>query len=76
MNNEKPEQLGLSAKQTAVLLGISQRHLWKLHAGERVPEPIKLGRIVRWNRAELLAWMDAGAPSRDEWEARKGRAAN
>lgn len=71
----KLERLGLDAKGVSELLGISQRHLWKLHAGARIPEPIRLGRSVRWNRAELLAWMEAGAPARDEWESQKGRAA-
>lgn len=66
------ERLALSAKETALLLGISQRHLWAMHSAGRVPEPIRLGRSVRWRRDELRAWLDAGAPVRDRWEAGKG----
>ena len=71
MNNGADSALGLSAKRTAALLGISERHLWKLHSAGRVPRPFKLGRAVRWNRAELVTWLESGAPTRDEWDRRK-----
>ncbi len=63
------ERLALAAADVAKLLGISERHLWALHSSGRVPRPIRLGRAVRWNAAELSAWLDAGAPERDKWEA-------
>ena len=31
--------------------------------------PSSVGRSVRWRRGELLAWLDAGCPSRDRWMA-------
>lgn len=74
--SDAPERIGLDAKGVAELLDISQRHVWKLHAGGLIPRPLRFGRSVRWNRAELLAWLEAGAPSRDEWESRKASAAN
>lgn len=64
-----PERLALPAADTANLLGISLRHLRALDASGRLPRPIRLGRAVRWNLAELRAWLDAGCPPRAEWEA-------
>lgn len=66
------ERLALPAADVAKLLGISERHLWALNASARVPRPFRLGRAVRWNLAELQAWLDAGSPSRDQWEKSKG----
>ena len=63
-----PEQLALTAGDVADLLGVSERHVWKLHATGGLPCPIRLGRCVRWRRRELLAWLDADCPSRDKWE--------
>lgn len=67
------ERLALPAGDVASLLGISLRHLRALDASGRLPRPVRLGRAVRWNRAELRAWLDAGCPPRAEWEAIDGR---
>lgn len=64
-------QLALAAPDVAALLGVSERHVWKLNASGGIPTPVKLGRCVRWRRRELLAWLDAGCPSRDKWEQRR-----
>ena len=75
-NNLHPtEQTGLAvdAAELAKLLKVSLRHINALNATGRLPRPIRLGRSVRWPREELVAWIAAGAPSRDEWERiRKG----
>jgi excisionase family DNA binding protein len=62
----------LRAPEVAELLGISDRHMWKLHAAAQLPAPVRLGRSVRWRRAELLDWLAAGAPSREVWDAMTG----
>ena len=62
----------MPAKEAAQLLGISERHLWALNSSGRLPQPVRLGRSVRWRRQELLAWLEAGCPSRDRWEAMSG----
>ena len=69
------EQTGLAvdAAELAKLLNVSLRHVNALNASGRLPRPIRLGRSVRWPRAELVAWIAAGAPSREAWEEiRKG----
>ena len=65
---QSSERLAIPASEAAKLLGISERHLWALNTSARLPRPIRLGRSVRWNRAELEAWLVAGAPRRDRWE--------
>ena len=67
------ERLLLQATKTAKLLGISERHLWSLHTRGLVPEPLKLGRSVRWSQAELEEWIDAGGPSRETWKQNRSK---
>lgn len=67
-NPPATERLALAAPALAKLLDISERHLWASHAAGRIPRPLRLGRSTRWNRAEIQAWLDAGAPARDRWE--------
>lgn len=73
MNVTKPieatERLALSAREVAKLLGVSQRHVWKLLASGRIPKPFRLGRAVRWNYPLLRRWCDAACPSVDQFEA-------
>ena len=62
----------LDARATAKLLSIGRTKLYTLDISGRLPSPVRLGRSVRWNAAELAAWTAAGCPSRASWEARKG----
>jgi predicted DNA-binding transcriptional regulator AlpA len=68
-NQTASERLALSAAKVAELLEISERHLWALHSQGRIPRPVALGRSKRWAVEELRAWLAAGSPSRDKWEA-------
>ena len=64
------ERLVLTAAEAAQLLGISVRHFWSLLASGRIgPQPLAFGRTRRWRRAELVEWIAAGAPSRDQWRS-------
>ncbi len=67
--------LALSAKNAAILLGISRAQLWKLHASGRLPLPVYLGaKAPRWRADELREWLAAGAPDRQTWQRmRAGR---
>jgi len=64
-----PETAGLliDVKTTAKLLNISGRHLYRLADEKAIPEPVRLGRLIRWRLGELLAWIDAGCPPQRQW---------
>jgi predicted DNA-binding transcriptional regulator AlpA len=51
------------------LAGVSRATWWRLHAAAKTPRAIKLGRSVRWDRAEVAAWIAARCPDRRTWEA-------
>ena len=62
----------MDVRDVAKELKVSVRHVWKLHECGRLPEPIRLGCSVRWRRhgpEGLEAWITAGCPARDDWEA-------
>lgn len=63
----------LTIREVARMLSVSERHVRALHSSGGLPRPIRLGRSVRWDREELVAWIQAGAPSRHRWE--QGRTA-
>jgi len=63
------DRLLVNANEVARLLSISSRTLWKLASAGRVPEPVRLGRSVRWRAGELQAWVDAGCPPQERWHS-------
>ncbi len=65
----------LSVVMLAVLLDLSRATVFKLHASGRLPRPVRIGglRRLQWSRAEIEAWIEAGAPGRDRFEVMRGR---
>lgn len=61
----------IDAAQVARMLDVHRTTLSKLHAAGRIPAPRQFGARQRWSRAELLAWWEAGCPTRKVWEERK-----
>ena len=57
----------VSMKQIASLLQISTRKIENLRRLGQMPQPIRIGKAVRWNRAELTDWVDAGCPDCNLW---------
>ncbi|MCK4343219.1 MAG: helix-turn-helix domain-containing protein [Phycisphaerae bacterium] len=53
----------LDVRAVATLLDCSPRHIYRLSDVGRMPRPVKLGQLVRWRRAVLMEWLDAGCPS-------------
>jgi excisionase family DNA binding protein len=51
------------ARDVATLLACSVRHVHRLHDAGDMPRATRLGRLLRWRRAELLAWIRASCPS-------------
>lgn len=65
------ESLLLNVKQVATLLGISPSHVYSMGASGQIPPPQKLGGSVRWNRQEIVSWIEAGCPPMNRWEYQK-----
>lgn len=66
------EALAISARQLSQMLGISLRQCWRLSSAGKLPKPVRLGGSIRWNRAEVQHWFEAGCPDRRLWESMKG----
>lgn len=59
----------LNKQQLAALLCVSVATVERMDSRSRIPAPVKLSRgCVRWRRAEVLAWIEAGCPDRKTWE--------
>lgn len=53
----------LDVKGVANVLGCSPRQVYRLSEARRMPPPIRVGRLVRWSRGSLEAWIASGCPS-------------
>lgn len=63
--------IAISARELAGMLDVSLRQVWRLNASGKLPRPLRIGGSVRWNRAEIQQWFEAGCPDRRTWNARK-----
>ena len=69
-NRSQVEALLIPDTEAAGLAGISRAHLHRLRvAGKWGPRPIRLGRKVLFDRAEVIAWIAARCPDARTWEA-------
>ena len=63
----------LTSRQAAELLAIGERSLWRWSRSGICPAPVKIGSgpraAVRFRRAELVAWAQAGCPRVDGRDA-------
>ncbi len=62
--------LVVDAKRLAKLLCAGVRSIRTWDAAGKLPAPIRIGGRVVWRVQEIRAWIEAGAPNRDEWDAR------
>lgn len=52
----------VDVREVARLVGIVERTVWSWAKTGRLPGPaLRNGRVVRWRRADLEAWLDAQA---------------
>ena len=63
--------LVVDAKRLAKLLCAGVRTVRTWDAAGKLPAPLRIGGRVVWRVDEIRAWINAGAPNRAEWEARK-----
>lgn len=47
----------------AELIDCSSRHIYRLSDAGKMPRPVKLGALCRWNLTEIEDWISAGCPS-------------
>ena len=53
----------LDVRAVAMLLDCSPRHVYRMSDAGRMPKPVRVGALVRWNRAALEAWIADGCPA-------------
>lgn len=53
----------LDVRGVAVMVGCSSRSIYRLSDGGRMPRPVKIGRLIRWRRSDVEAWIAAGCPA-------------
>jgi len=53
----------LDIRAVAALQSCSTRHIARMQDAGDMPRALRLGRLLRWRRAELLEWIAAGCPS-------------
>lgn len=52
----------IDAEELARMMGVSERTLWRLLSGHKLPQPVRIGRNTRWRLAEVIAWIERGCP--------------
>jgi len=70
------EPLVVTGPEAARICRVSERTWRSMNAAGRCPRPIHIGRRRLWVVAELRAWVAAGAPARERWEAARAGAGN
>lgn len=55
----------VTTAEGAAFCGVGERTFWRWAHSGRAPRPIKIGRIARFRRSEILAWIEAGCPRVD-----------
>jgi excisionase family DNA binding protein len=63
ISEDRQEAALLDVNAVAALLSCSTRHVYRLADAGRMPPPVKLGALVRWNRQSVTTWLAEGCPS-------------
>ncbi len=58
-----PKPVLINAEELARIMDISERTLWRLLSGGKVPQPVRSGRNTRWRLAEVEEWIARGCPA-------------
>ena len=66
--NQNTETL-LSTKAVAKILSLSSRTVHRLNSSGLIIKPLRISGSVRYVKSMLMAWIEAGMPSRKEWQA-------
>ncbi|NQT93600.1 MAG: helix-turn-helix domain-containing protein [Lentisphaerae bacterium] len=49
----------MTIRDVAAALRLSPRTVWRMVSTGSIPQPIRLGRSVRWQRSEIENWLTA-----------------
>ena len=60
----------LTVRDVARMLNCSARTVYRLTDSGRMPRPVKLGAMVRWQREAIESWIGRGCPNTYEMEVR------
>ncbi len=60
------------AAEVGEMLVLSVRTIRRLDCSGKLPRPVRIGGAVRWLVADIEAWLAAGCPDRQRWEAMRG----
>jgi excisionase family DNA binding protein len=52
----------INAEELARIMDVSERTLWRLLSGGKLPRPVRIGRNTRWRLAEVMEWIERGCP--------------
>jgi excisionase family DNA binding protein len=74
MNSPSIERLLISDREAAALAGLSRATWHRLRAAGKLPACVKLGRSVRWRRADVEGWIASGCPDARTWAAMQAAA--
>jgi predicted DNA-binding transcriptional regulator AlpA len=67
----KDYAMAVDANRLAALLDLSLRTVRRLDSSGKLPRPVRIGGAVRWRLNEIEAWLEAGCPDRQRWDATK-----
>jgi excisionase family DNA binding protein len=48
----------VDAREIAVFLGCSPKHVRRMAEKGQLPQPVKVGRLYRWSRQTIENWLD------------------
>jgi predicted DNA-binding transcriptional regulator AlpA len=57
-----PDDALVAVDLVAALLGVSERHVWRLYDRNAIVAPLRLGAVRRWRLGALRQWLRDGAP--------------
>jgi len=55
----------LTPDEVAGLLGCSKRTVRRLVAKGHMPEPVRIGSLIRWPREVIATWIAGGCPPQE-----------
>ncbi|MBL8822294.1 MAG: AlpA family phage regulatory protein [Planctomycetia bacterium] len=59
---QSPERVLITVDEVAAMLSLSKRTIWRILSHGEMPEPIRLGKNVRWRLYEVQQWIVQGCP--------------